>query len=150
MSHYITTHDSSAKAIFSDKVPIEHKLFPLPGGAMRMIGTAHAIPANISTEADIDQYAQDRTYGLPNNAFCPPRGAAAAIVTFEPGAESVMHRTSSLDFLVIIEGIVELHLDSGEMRTLKSGDSVIQRGTMHKWVNKTPNGGEVKMVGKWP
>jgi len=147
MSHYITTHDSSAKAVFSDKVPIEHNLFPMPGGAMRIIGAAHAIPANISTEADIDQYALDRTNGLPNNSFCPPHGSAAAIVTFKSGAESVMHRTSSLDFLVITEGIVELHLDSGEMRTLKPGDSVIQRGTMHKWVNKTPNGGKVKMVG---
>jgi quercetin dioxygenase-like cupin family protein len=31
--------------------------------------------------------------------------------------------------------IVELILDSGEMRVLKTGDVVIQRGTMHQWRN---------------
>ena len=41
----------------------------------------------------------------------------------------------SLDFAVVIEGTVELRLDSGEMKTLQRGDIAIQRGTKHLWQN---------------
>jgi hypothetical protein len=40
---------------------------------------------------------------------------------------------------------VELILDSGDQRTLKSGDSIIQRAGMHKWINHGSS--EVKMLG---
>ncbi|PWY90703.1 hypothetical protein BO70DRAFT_367957 [Aspergillus heteromorphus CBS 117.55] len=46
-----------------------------------------------------------------------------------------MHRTLSLDYGVVIEGEVELLLDSGERRRLGRGDVVVQRGTMHAWRN---------------
>ena len=40
-----------------------------------------------------------------------------------------MHRTQSLDFGVVLEGEIELVLDSGETRLLKRGDVAVQRGT---------------------
>jgi quercetin dioxygenase-like cupin family protein len=46
-----------------------------------------------------------------------------------------MHRTVSLDYGCVLEGEVELLLDSGEKRTMKRGDVAIQRGTMHQWIN---------------
>ena len=46
-----------------------------------------------------------------------------------------MHRTKSLDYGVLVAGQLELHLDSGEMRLLKVGDVMVQRGTMHAWRN---------------
>ena len=46
-----------------------------------------------------------------------------------------MHRTISLDFGVVLEGEIEVVLDSGETRLLKRGDLAIQRGTMHAWHN---------------
>jgi quercetin dioxygenase-like cupin family protein len=46
-----------------------------------------------------------------------------------------MHRTVSLDYGVVIEGEVELVLDSGETRVLRRGDVAVQRGTMHAWRN---------------
>lgn len=51
----------------------------------------------------------------------------------------------TLDTVVVIEGVVECCLDSGESRVLRVGDTITQRGTMHKWKNVTPNGGQVKM-----
>lgn len=50
-----------------------------------------------------------------------------------PGLLSPMHRTVSLDYGVVLEGEVELVLDSGETRVLKRGDVAIQRGTCHAW-----------------
>jgi quercetin dioxygenase-like cupin family protein len=46
-----------------------------------------------------------------------------------------MHRTVSLDYGAVLEGEVELLLDSGERRMMKRGDVAIQRGTMHQWIN---------------
>lgn len=52
-----------------------------------------------------------------------------------PGLLSPMHRTVSLDYGVVLEGEVELVLDSGETRLLKRGDVAVQRGTNHAWRN---------------
>lgn len=48
-----------------------------------------------------------------------------------------MHRTQTLDYGIVIFGEIELELDSGEKRTLRSGDTCIQRGTNHLWRNTT-------------
>jgi quercetin dioxygenase-like cupin family protein len=48
-----------------------------------------------------------------------------------------MHRTVSLDYGCVLEGEVELLLDSGEKRIMKRGDVAIQRGTMHQWINRS-------------
>lgn len=42
-----------------------------------------------------------------------------------------MHRTQSVDFGIIIEGEIELHLDNGVHTTLKKGAVIVQRGTTH-------------------
>lgn len=46
-----------------------------------------------------------------------------------------MHKTASVDYIILIEGEVDLLLDAGEAKALKPGDVVIQRGTNHAWVN---------------
>lgn len=46
-----------------------------------------------------------------------------------------MHRSNTLDFVFIIEGDLELTLDGGEKRAMKSGDVCIQRASQHSWKN---------------
>lgn len=46
-----------------------------------------------------------------------------------------MHRTNSLDYGIVLAGEVELELDDGVKTILRSGDVVVQRGTMHLWRN---------------
>lgn len=60
-------------------------------------------------------------------------GTVLRFVDMAPGLLSPMHRTVSLDYGVVIEGSVELVLDSGERRCLGRGDVAIQRGTCHAW-----------------
>jgi hypothetical protein len=148
MSTYITTHNSSGQAIFSTAVPEERHTMAIPGGCLELLSSTHTFPPNLSTESDIEQFAHDRTNGLPNGALCPPNGAAGAIFTFDPDGSSLFHRTMTLDSIIMLQGVLELHLDSGEVRTLKVGDAVTQRGTMHKWVNKTSDHGKAKIFGK--
>ena len=46
-----------------------------------------------------------------------------------------MHRTNSLDYVFIIDGELELSLNSGEKKVMKRGDVVIQRACQHAWKN---------------
>lgn len=43
-----------------------------------------------------------------------------------------MHRTDTLDLMVVLSGRVVLGLDDGE-REIGPGDTVVQRGTAHRW-----------------
>jgi uncharacterized cupin superfamily protein len=52
------------------------------------------------------------------------------------GKRTVMHRTRTLDYAVVIEGEVVLVLDDSEV-ILKKSDVVVQRGTNHAWENRT-------------
>ena len=46
-----------------------------------------------------------------------------------------MHMTSSVDYVVLLQGEVTLMLDDDEV-DLKPFDVVVQRGTNHAWINK--------------
>ena len=48
----------------------------------------------------------------------------------------MMHKTDSLDVIVLVKGEVDLLLDEGEPVSLKPGDVVIQRASNHAWINK--------------
>ncbi len=46
-----------------------------------------------------------------------------------------MHKTDSVDYIILVRGQLDMLLDAGEVKSLKPGDVVIQRGTNHAWVN---------------
>ena len=52
------------------------------------------------------------------------------------GKRTVMHRTSTLDYVVVISGEIVLVLDDSEV-TLRQGEVVVQRGTDHAWENRS-------------
>ena len=45
-----------------------------------------------------------------------------------------MHKTKTIDYIILLEGDVTLVLDEDEVR-LKPFDVVVQRGTNHAWIN---------------
>jgi len=62
-------------------------------------------------------------------------GTCCRMVDFSPGFTSVAHQTVSIDYGVVIQGTIELLLDSGEKRLISPGGMIVQRGTMHTWRN---------------
>jgi len=60
-------------------------------------------------------------------------GAAHARV--DTARHPMMHKTNSLDAIIVVKGKVDLLLDDSEAQSLKPGDVVIQRATNHAWVN---------------
>ena len=61
--------------------------------------------------------------------------AGAAEARIDTTRHPMMHKTDTLDVIVLVRGSVDLLLDDGEARALKPGDVVIQRATNHAWVN---------------
>ena len=62
-------------------------------------------------------------------------GSVFRIIQYEPGVAKRWHRTDSIDYAVVLSGEIEMQLDE-EAVYLKAGDVVIQRGTIHNWVNR--------------
>jgi quercetin dioxygenase-like cupin family protein len=62
-----------------------------------------------------------------------------------------MHTTDTVDFVVVLDGQIALGLDDGEY-VLSAGDTVVQRGTRHRWrvVGERPCTFTVVMVGSEP
>ena len=63
-------------------------------------------------------------------------GSVLRFVEMPPGARSPLHRTDSLDYGIVLEGDVALELDDGAITPLSPGEVVVQRGTMHAWINR--------------
>ena len=81
----------------------------------------------------------------PNNrkfSLMPSSGHLVRIIDVYPlkngGERTVMHRTKSLDYGVVIEGEVVLIFEDSEV-VLKKSDIVVQRGTNHAWENRSDN-----------
>jgi len=52
------------------------------------------------------------------------------------GANPTMHRTNTVDYIVIISGEIYCVMDEGET-LLRAGDVLVQRGTQHAWSNRS-------------
>ncbi len=47
-----------------------------------------------------------------------------------------MHRTRTLDYVIVLSGEIDMLMDDSEVH-LKAGDVVVQRATNHAWVNRS-------------
>ncbi|MBV8099865.1 MAG: cupin domain-containing protein [Verrucomicrobia bacterium] len=122
----VTTHDPNGKTILltDDRIPLP----AFAGGKAKgaVLWTTGTVPAdNIG-----DVQGEKRAAGMSLKG-----GSVLRITEFGPGFVSPMHRTLSIDYAVVLSGMLDLLLDGGEAVKLRPGDAVIQRGTSHAWHN---------------
>lgn len=152
----VTAHDVDGKSVFaSDEIvePVRSELFPgyefcqlwhgegpphLPtdGTPLRVsdyfpaVGgfrfALFTIPANRELASDLDKRAAARELAidLPGILDHHERGGGG------------MHTTPTVDFEVVLRGVVTLELDDGATVDLHPGDTVVQNGTRHRWLNR--------------
>jgi quercetin dioxygenase-like cupin family protein len=133
IQRYITTHDDKGKAIFSKAFDDESKMKANDDGiAFALSFTTKGHPVDMGDDKDLDIYGQ---YLKSSPGLVVSGGTVLRHVDIPPEKACTMHRTVSLDYGCVLEGEVELLLDSGEKRMMKRGDVAIQRGTMHQWIN---------------
>ncbi|VUC23381.1 unnamed protein product [Clonostachys rosea] len=131
-NRFITDHNANGLAVFDTSVP---ELLPTEvAGPMtnHFAYATEAFPADFTNKSDLITYST--MLSSPPGIFIPT-GSVLRIVDMQPGGETPLHQTDSLDYGVVLEGEVELELDSGETRSLKRGDVSVQRGTNHLWRN---------------
>jgi mannose-6-phosphate isomerase-like protein (cupin superfamily) len=122
----VTGHDARGRAIvLSDEVSGD--ILPLRAGATACnIWTTEAFP--VDNTGDEDQGRRPVGTTLRN-------GTVFRVIEFGPGVSPRVHRTDSIDYLVVLSGEIDMELDEAVVH-LKAGDVLVQRGTVHNWVNR--------------
>mgnify|MGYP003329076266 CR=1 FL=1 len=74
-----------------------------------------------------------------------PKGTRFCVIDFPPGNHPGMHRTETVDYVIVLEGEIEMDMDDSTVK-LKQGDIMIQRGTNHAWANRGTKRARVAFV----
>jgi quercetin dioxygenase-like cupin family protein len=90
-----------------------------------VVWTAQGNPADNSGEEDTALHPVGSTL---------PDGNVFRVISYGPGVAPRNHRTSSIDYAVVISGEIDMELDDSVVH-LRAGDVLVQRGTVHNWVN---------------
>lgn len=96
---------------------------PANGTVLRIID----IPPE-STDPEVTRKQIQATFG---NVFSDAHRDDAGVKK-HPG----MHRTSTVDYALVLQGEVVAVMDNDET-TLRAGDVLVQRGTNHAWANRS-------------
>ena len=122
----VTGHDKNGKAIVKIDEPVKNVVSGRPGAVSSVIWSTDKFPTDNTDEADGAQ----RKVGTSQDT-----GTVFRVVRFMPGVTPRNHRTDSIDYAVVMSGEIDMDLD-GTVVHLKAGDVMVQRGTIHNWINK--------------
>jgi quercetin dioxygenase-like cupin family protein len=123
----VTGHDPQGKAIVTSDEVLSNVTSRRPGQEGCVVWATDRIPADNLDPDDGSRKTAGTTV---------PNGAVFRIVRYEAGAIGHMHRTQSLDYGVVLSGAIVLELDDGAQVALAAGDVLVQRGTIHNWINR--------------
>src|SRR4029079_17333594 len=121
----ITGHKPDGKATILIDESVKNVTSGRPGALAAVIWTSEGFPVN----NDGTEATSVRKVGTTLD-----NGIVFRVVSFGPGVTPRNHRTDSIDFAVVISGEIDMVLDD-ETVHLKQGDVLVQRGTIHNWVN---------------
>ena len=124
----VTAHDTSGKAIIKIDETCSHYREGRPGANICNVWTTDSAPANNSGQSD-DGKREGKFTTIEN-------GSIFRIIEFKPGVEERVHRTNTIDYIVVMSGEIDMELESGNEVHLKAGDVMVQRGTVHNWINR--------------
>ncbi|HEY3845836.1 MAG TPA: cupin domain-containing protein [Acetobacteraceae bacterium] len=129
----VTGHDAGGKAIVTTDERLTATSRPGRGGIARCeIWSTDRMPVDNSEAAEA---AQRNRFVVRHNYVGSGQGTVVRITEFAPGSPKFMHRTETVDYAILMSGECDLELDDGATVHLTQGDIVVQRGTMHAWVN---------------
>lgn len=131
----VTGHDASGNAVIAADERLAGISRDGRTGLSRVeIWSTDRMPVDNSEAAAAAQKAGFvRRYNYVGNG----RGTVIRVTEIAPGSPKFMHRTETLDYAILLSGDCDMELDSGEVVHLSAGDIVVQRGTMHAWVNNS-------------
>lgn len=124
----ITGHDADGHAVVSIDETCKHFREGRPGALICNVWTTDSAPADNSGSGD--QGKREGKFTTIEN------GSVFRIIEFKPGVQQRVHRTDSIDYIVVMSGEIDMELEAGQEVHLRAGDVMVQRGTVHNWINR--------------
>ena len=122
----VTGHDDQGRAKVLIDEQVKNVISSRPGANSTVIWSSVGFPVN--NDGGDDPSPTPIATTIDN-------GTVFRVVSFGPGVAPRNHRTDSIDYAVVMSGEIDMELDVGTVH-LKAGDVLVQRGTIHNWVNK--------------
>ena len=122
----VTGHDAAGRAIVKIDEIAKNLVSSRPGATSSVVWTSQGFPVDNTGEEDA---------GLRRTGTTLDNGTVFRVLELAPGAGPRNHRTDSIDYAVVMSGEIDMELDD-EVVHLQGGDVLVQRGTVHNWVNR--------------
>jgi quercetin dioxygenase-like cupin family protein len=126
----VTGHGADHVAKVLMDAPATNEKSSSPGTVSTLIWSTDGAPADIAVGERIEDLGARILGTAP-----PPNGTRFAVIDFPPGNPGRMHRTETIDYVIVISGEIDMDMDNSTV-TLKAGDVMVQRGTNHAWINR--------------
>ena len=136
----VTGHDAGHVAKVLMDSPATNSKGPGTGLVSTLIWSTDRTPAQVPVGKEIEDMGARMLGSAP-----PPYGSRFAVIDFPPGVISAMHRTETVDYVIVIEGEIDMDMDASTVK-LHQGDVMVQRGTNHAWVNRSDQKARVAFV----
>jgi quercetin dioxygenase-like cupin family protein len=129
----ITGHDDKgvAKVLWEDMASNAKPSRRPGGGKSTLIWSTDCMPLKMP----IGEKIEDEGARILGTAP-PPNGTRFCVIDFPANAPGIMHRTETVDYVILLFGELEMDMDDSTVK-MKAGDILIQRGTNHSWVNRS-------------
>ena len=122
----VTGHDETGRAVVKIDEISQNLVSSRPGATASVVWTTQGFP--VDNTGNEDQGRRPTGTTLDN-------GTVFRVLELAPGASPRNHRTDSIDYAVVMAGEIDMELDDTTVH-LKAGDVLVQRGTIHNWVNR--------------
>jgi quercetin dioxygenase-like cupin family protein len=122
----VTGHDANGRAVVKIDEVSKNISSSRPGATACVVWTTESFPVNNIGDADAGLRAVGTT--LKN-------GTIFRVIEFAPGVVPRNHRTDSIDYAVVVSGEIDMEIENSVVH-LNAGDALVQRGTIHNWVNR--------------
>ncbi len=122
----VTGHDKDGKAIVTIYEEVNNIGSARPGAQATVVWSSVGFPVDNDGSADESTRKAGTTLA---------GGTVFRVVEFSPGVQRRNHRTDSIDYAVVLSGEIDMELDGSTVH-LKAGDVLVQRGTIHNWLNR--------------
>jgi quercetin dioxygenase-like cupin family protein len=127
----VTGHGTDGTATVIIDGPASNTKYSPTGAVSTLMWSTDECPADIALGEDAEDFGA-RRLGTPP----PPRGTRFTIIDIPANSTGSMHRTESLDYIIVLSGQIDMELDHSKV-SLSAGDVLIQRGTNHAWINRS-------------
>ena len=133
----VTGHDDGGKAIVLYEGVSPARPSMRPGTENTVVWTTQGFPVDNTGDEDGGRRETGTTLS---------GGTVFRVLRLEPNNAQRVHRTNSIDYAIVMSGEIDMELETGQETHLRAGDVIVQRGTIHNWINRGTEACQIAFV----